>query len=97
MEVCHTCDNPICVNPLHLFAGTRLVNVQDCIAKGRFQKGPKPGEKNPAARLTENQVLMVLREHKRRYGENKRLAEMLGVHHSTINCIIKRKTWKHLP
>ena len=38
MYVCHLCDIPCCVNPEHLFIGTALDNIQDCIHKGRFRR-----------------------------------------------------------
>ena len=39
MMVCHHCDNPVCVNPKHLFVGTCKDNLQDAAKKGRIYKG----------------------------------------------------------
>lgn len=54
-DVCHTCDNGHCANPMHLFLGTRLENMQDCVSKGRHAHG----ERHHLAKLTESQVVVM--------------------------------------
>lgn len=43
--VCHRCDTPACVNPDHLFSGTQLDNINDCISKGRYRPNTSKNKK----------------------------------------------------
>ena len=52
--VCHHCDNPSCVRPGHLYAGSLQSNAED--AKSRNRLWTAPGSSNPRAKLTEQQV-----------------------------------------
>lgn len=43
MDICHSCDVRHCVNPLHLWQGTRKQNIRDCMSKGRKPSMPTGG------------------------------------------------------
>lgn len=55
--VLHKCDIPSCINPNHLFLGTKRDNAIDRIKKGRFPQ--KRGDKNPFIKLTDAQIVLI--------------------------------------
>lgn len=93
IDVCHKCDNRVCVNPDHLFLGSRKANMADCIEKGRFSYVPVlRGEDSPNSKLTESQVHAIRSDTR----SQRAIARAYGVDKGTIACIIKRKTWRHI-
>ncbi len=92
--VCHRCDVPACVNPNHLFLGTKGENNTDRNKKGRTRTGDFRGEKGPAAKLTEEQVLEIRRLYPKL--SQSQLAQKFGVCQMTISWIVRRKRWAHI-
>jgi hypothetical protein len=97
LVICHRCDNPSCVNPAHLFLGTHADNVADKMRKGRHRTNPHKGEDHRSAKLTQEQVLEVRRRFAVGGISKAALGREYGVTQTTIDHIILRATWRHLP
>jgi hypothetical protein len=102
LQVCHHCDNPKCVNPEHLFVGTNLDNMLDCMHKGRHRYCPEDknhlrprGPKNHAAKLTEADVRQI-RERNKMGIPAHRLGPQFGVTPRAIRKVLSGKTWVHV-
>lgn len=89
--VLHRCDNPPCINPVHLFLGTRQDNVADCVSKGRNRAGR--GEQKHTAKLTVRDVLDIRATPNPDFSA---LAAKHGITRGSIWNIINRRTWKHI-
>jgi len=63
LYICHRCDNPLCVNPNHLFLGSPQENTQDSIAKGRSMGHP-PAEarRKPRLRALADDTVRAIRQ-----------------------------------
>lgn len=90
---CHTCDNPPCVNPSHLFPGSGSVNAFDSVEKGRANRAK--GIAHPSAKLTEEQVREI-RTHSDRFGLAEELGRSYGVAGNTIRSIRNGSNWGHV-
>lgn len=95
LDVCHKCDVRDCVNPDHLFAGTRSENIKDAFQKGRMSPNKCRGAVHHAAKLTEADIPVVIG--RRKSGETKSaIARHFGVTPRVITLIERGETWKHV-
>lgn len=90
LDVLHTCDNPPCVNPAHLYLGDAMRNSRDAVERGRMRKG----NRHPWSRLTEDDVRAIRSSSTGKRGEQLVLARRFGVGRGNISAILCNKSWK---
>ncbi len=92
-EVCHTCDNPKCVNPAHLFLGSRKENAQDASNKGRIHVSPI-GHNGVLAVSQVKRIKEIFRLNLMSIAE---VARAFDVSHTTISKIRRGLRWTRVP
>lgn len=96
LYACHKCDNPSCVRPSHLFAGTNSDNMNDKVSKGRtLGFAAMKGEQHTQSKLTEKDIVEI----KRRLIngiKQKEIALDFGIDSSVVSRIKTGKIWKNV-
>lgn len=82
--MCHRCDNPSCVKPAHLFAGTQADNLKDAWSKGRMLKG----ERHHWSRISDRQIGEMKAAYRFGIFSQKQLANILGVGQPYVSRLI---------
>ena len=91
--VMHTCDNPTCVNPDHLKAGTYKENMADMDRKGRRVKASLKGAECRQSKLSDDLVRWIRAERSLTPTE---MGRKLQLDPNTIRAVLQGKTWKHV-
>lgn len=91
LHVLHRCDNPVCVNPSHLFLGTPRDNMRDMSLKGRAN--PSKGEASKTAKLTQADVDEIRRSYRADELDQAQLAAKYRLHAAQISRIINGRKW----
>lgn len=87
----HTCDNPICCNPKHLFVGTLLDNMRDKVAKGRTPDFS--GDKGPRCKLSIDQAREA-RKLRKEGASVKSLANKFGLSLPSMKTLLRGESYR---
>lgn len=92
-STCHHCDHPPCCRPDHLFSGSQKANLTDAKEKGRTLQG----EKHPKAKLNNETVQTMRALYATGLYSKRAIAKQFGLGISTLQRILHRQSWSHVP
>ena len=90
----HTCDNPSCCNPKHLFVGTHAENMADKVAKNRQKRFPT--DTGPRCKLTMEQARQA-RKLKLEGASTRDLAKQFGLSLPSMKTLLRGDSYKEEP
>lgn len=93
-HACHRCDNPPCVNPEHLYAGTPADNVADRVRRGRDGGPRRRGEGNGRAKLDVAGVAKIREMFATGEYTKVALGRLFGVSDTQVGFIVRGVQWK---
>lgn len=85
--ICHTCDNPSCINPDHLYQGTHKQNQKDKQNRQRIV-----GEKHPYAKLKDTDILKIRNSDL----SQEKLGKIYNVTQAHVGRIKRNLNWSHI-
>ena len=88
----HTCDQPGCVNPHHLKAGTHQDNMNDMVRRDRQARGSRCAQ----SKLEESDIRVIRARYREGSVTQAELANTYGTTRSAISKIVRRTRWKHV-
>ncbi len=91
--ICHKCNNTLCCNPEHLYAGTYQNNADDMMAHGAYMAARPRRIKHSRAKLTESDVVEIRHLASATSLTYVEIAARFGVSRTTVNHIARNDTW----
>lgn len=96
MHVCHSCDNPRCCNPTHLWLGTPKQNMEDMAKKGRHGNSGKYGEFCPSHKFTEKEILEIRKALQSKQYTYEQIGEIYHISPAYLTKLAYGETWMYL-
>jgi hypothetical protein len=92
LHVLHSCDNPGCVNPMHLRQGSHSENMRDKVVRNRSRLNLRTGELHWASKLDSAKVRAIRLDNR----TQRAIAADYGISQTLVGDIKLRKIWKEV-